>query len=59
MVRRSLLEPAWRGDTYVTSIDFVSEFFGLSAQLLGTGFYTTYGAHDFSSLTPSAPEWAP
>ena len=59
MVRRSLLEPDWRGDTYVTSIDFVSELFGLSALLLGTDFYTSNGAHNFSSLTPAAPEWAP
>jgi len=59
LVRRSLLEPAWRGDGYITSIDFCSELLGLSAHLLGADFYPTYAAHDFAALTPSAPEWQP
>jgi len=58
MVRRSLLEPDWRGDTYITSIDFCSELFGLAALLLGADFFETYGAHNFSALARAAPEWA-
>ena len=58
MVRRSLLEPGWRGDTYVTSIDFCSELLGLSALLLGADWFPTYAAHNFSALARSAPEWA-
>ena len=58
MVRRSLLEPSWRGDTYVTSIDFCSEMLGLAALLVGADFFPTYAAHNFSALTRAAPEWA-
>jgi hypothetical protein len=59
MVRRSLLEPSWSDDAYITSVDFVSELFGLSALLIGTDFFTTFASHNFSALTPAAPEWAP
>ena len=59
MVRRSLLLPEWRGDTYITSIDFCSELLGLSALMLGADFFSSYAAHNFSQLKRSSPEWAP
>ena len=60
LLRRSLLEPAWSAAAArVTCIDFASELFGLSAHLLGTAWFQTYAAHNFSALTRSAPDWQP